>query len=111
VNLCVNNTRKTSHGANRNHVAEAAFRPIRRSRTPPENARTSATAAAASGPKRPTHKPGQVPKAVAPDFSASLGELLKTARRVVRRSLYRGFEVGPPAAIGRKVCLNGAAPQ
>jgi hypothetical protein len=111
MNPPVSKTCWTSHGENRNHVAEAAGRPIRWTRTEPEHVHTSPTTAA-SGPKDPTHKPGQVPKAVATDFKTSLGEQRQTGRHTVRRPLHRGFEIGLPDAVGRKdYHLNDAEPQ
>jgi hypothetical protein len=110
MNPPVSKTRWTSHGENRDHVPEAAGRPNRWTRTEPEHVRTSPTAAA-SGPKDPTHKQGQVPKAVTTDFMTSLGELQQTGRHTVRRPLHWGFEVGLPDAICGKDYLNGAEPQ
>jgi hypothetical protein len=108
MNPLVNKTRKTIRGEKRNHVAKTARRPIWRSRTKSEHARTLTTAPA-SGPKRPTL--GQVPKAVAADFSASPGELLQTARHSVRRPRRGGFDVGLPEAVGREGYLTGPVPQ
>jgi hypothetical protein len=111
MNPLVSKTRKTCHGANRNHLAEAAGRPIGWTRTEPEHVHTSPTAAG-SGPKDPTPKPGQVPKAVATDFKTSLGELQQTTCHSVRRPRQRSFEVGLPDAVCRKdFHLNGAESQ
>jgi hypothetical protein len=104
-----NKTRKTIRGEKPNHVARTARRPIWRSRTKSEHARTLA-AAPASGPKRPTLE--QEPKAGAGDFNASPGELLPIVRHSVRRPRCGDFYVGLPEAVGRNDChLTGAAAQ
>jgi hypothetical protein len=112
MNPLINKIRKTRHEANRNHVDKAVRHPMKRSRTEPERARTSAAVGAASGPKRPPHKLGQVPKALAASFSASLDGLPQTACHARRRLSHRGVKINLPEAVGRKEYhLTGASPQ
>jgi hypothetical protein len=112
MNPLVRKICRTAHGNSLNHLAEGARRPIRRSRTKPEDAHTSAAVGAASVPKRPPQRLGQVPKALAASFSASLDGLPRTACRARRRLSHRGTKISLPETVGRKEYhVTGAASQ
>jgi hypothetical protein len=119
MNPLVNKARKTSHEDNFNPVANAALPPVQRSRSRSDHARTSKTAAAAGCSKRPIYKLGQVPIAVAADFSTAVGQLiapiapqLNTAHfAALSRPCQRCVELGPRETNSRKeYSLAGAAP-
>jgi hypothetical protein len=112
MNPLVSKTCRTTRGVSLNHLAKAARRPIRRSRTKPEHACTSGAVGAASGPKRPPHRLRQVPKALAASFSASLDGLPQTACHARRRLSQGNIEVKLREAVGRKEFhLASASPQ
>jgi hypothetical protein len=112
MNPLVRKICRTTRGNSLSHLAKAARRPIRRSRTKPKGARTSAAVGAASGPKRPPQRLGQVPKALAASFSASLDGLLRTACHARRRLSHRGVKISLPETVGRKEYhVTGAASQ